>query len=231
MLKRLAQWLGAVFVQWRLVWAWLGLIGTVLTMLFSGFPQLKPSWLPTVMVAISGITSFLILLAGSFIVWKQERDKLEELTGAAHLVLRGLPEASSDAVQWGFLFNFKNEGAIPLERVFVDVMMFTLGSAFITRTNRFGIDYLPARQPYAVRCRFAKEQIDRATQGETSIKFRLVFEYERTERHLRCKGEDEVRFDLDTQAFQVISRRKPMEFPLPPSKWRQAWNQIMQMDG
>jgi hypothetical protein len=231
MLQRLAQWLSAVFAQWRLVWAWLGLIGVVLTMLFSGLPQLKPSWLTAVIVASSGIASFAILLAASFVVWKQERDKLEDLTGVAHLVLQALPEVGSDPVQWEFLFNFRNEGAIPLEAILVDVMMLTLGSAFITRSNREGIDYLAAGQPYAVRCRFTREQIDRVMQSETSIKFRLLFEYERTEQHLRCRGEDEVRFDLDTQTFQVISRHKPIEFPPPPSKWQRAWSQLSQMDG
>jgi hypothetical protein len=200
-------------------------------MLFSGLPQLKPLWLTSTIAAISGIASFLILLAGSFVAWKQERDKLEGLTSTAHLVLQGLPEVSSDPIQMEFLFNFRNEGSIPLEGVFVDVMMLTLGSAFITRNNRQVIDYLAAGQPYTVCCRFNREQIARIAQSELSIKFRLLFEYERTEQHLRCRGEDEVQFDLDTQAFHLISRQKPVEFPPPPSKWQRAWSLVSQMGG
>jgi hypothetical protein len=226
--RRLAEWLSAVFVQWRLAWAWLGLVGTVLAVVFSAFPQVKPSWLPAITVAISGIASFLILMAASFVVWWQERDKLESLTDAAHLVLFGLPRAKAHPPYIDFVFKFRNEGKIPLERVFTFAQVLVNKSQVDQTSHQ--LDYLAAGQFLELPYRLMRDRPFMQS-GDLQLGFRLIFEYERTELHRRCKAEDEIRFDLETQTFQLVSRRKPVEFPLPPSKWQRVWSDILQMGG
>jgi hypothetical protein len=229
MLKRLGEWLSAVFVQWRLSWAWIGAIGAAYAMLPN---ELRPTFMPPTIDSIVGIGSAVILLAGSFVVWKQERDKCDALTDSTHLVLQGLPIAKPHAHNMDFVFTFRNEGQIPLEKSFVAIHM-TINGYYIDGTRQ-DLDYLAASQFYEARFRFSEKPVVLVGLSRREfplINFRLLVEYERTERHLRCKAEDNVTFDPLTQDFLIASRNKPAKLPLPPSRLRRVWDTLQQLDG
>jgi hypothetical protein len=220
MFIRLGQWLDAVFLKVRTSWAWIGAIGGSLAMLFSAWPNLRPEWLTATVVALSGIVSFLLVLGGSFSVWKQERDHVERLLDRAHLIfVGGFITTDNDVFEASFTFS--NAGEIALNGISVFIRLLWNGYSIAQAQSQ--LEHLEPKDFHTVKVfvdRNTTVPFQVALEKNITVNFELNSFYTQGTSNRRFRGGRVVlRLHRHSRTFEKTAQNPVEQSPLPPSKW------------